>query len=105
MVSKVDGGEVEVVVVVHVDDNLAHSRGQATMERFAVELKRKFKLKDMDDDNYYARVPTLSKADGPGGGRIDVKVFVPGSSGGAHVDGNDDTAGHCVRGTRWGQIL
>ena len=65
MVSKVDGGEVEVVVVVHVDDNLAHSRGQATMERFAVELKRKFKLKDMDDDNYYARVPTLSKADGP----------------------------------------
>ena len=23
----------------------------------------------------------------------------------AHVDGNDDTAGHCVRGTRCGHVL
>ena len=24
---------------------------------------------------------------------------------GAHVDGNDDTAGHCLRGTPCGQVL
>ena len=34
-----------------------------------------------------------------------LKLPYPGSCGGAHVDDNDDTAGHCVRGTRCGQVL
>ena len=34
-----------------------------------------------------------------------VEVPVPGDCGDAHVDGNDDTAGHCVRDTRCGQVL
>ena len=42
-----------MVVVVHVDDILAHTKDQATMERFAAELERKFKLKSMGDANYY----------------------------------------------------
>ena len=40
-----------------------------------------------------------------GGGGIRVEDPVPGGSGGAHVDGNNDTAGNCVRGTRYGQVL
>ena len=48
---KVDDGEMEMVVVVHLDAILAHTKDQATMERFTAELGRKFKLKDMDDDN------------------------------------------------------
>ena len=40
-----------------------------------------------------------------GGGEIYVEVPVPGGCGGARVDDNDDTAGHCVRGTRCGQDL
>ena len=39
-----------------------------------------------------------------GGGRY-IEVPVPGGCAGAHVDSNDDTAGHCVRGTRRGQVL
>ena len=50
---KVVDGEVETVVGVHVDDILAHAKGQATMERFSVELGRKFKLKDVCDAKYY----------------------------------------------------
>ncbi|CAN0174703.1 unnamed protein product, partial [Ascophyllum nodosum] len=46
-------GEAEMVVVVHVDDILAHAKDQATMNRFAAELGRKFKLKDMGDAEYY----------------------------------------------------
>ncbi|CAN0441784.1 unnamed protein product, partial [Ascophyllum nodosum] len=46
-------GEAEMVVVVHVDDNLAHAKDQATMNRFAAELGRKVKLKDMGDAEYY----------------------------------------------------
>ena len=42
---KVVDGEAEMVVVVHVDDILAHE----TMDRFVLELGRKFKLKDMGD--------------------------------------------------------
>ena len=38
-----DDGEVEMVVVVHVDDILAQA--QATMERFTAEFGGKFKLK------------------------------------------------------------
>ena len=138
---KVVDGEAEMVVVVHVDDILAHAKDQATMDRFAAELEQKFKLKDMNYAGYYmgchitrnlkarelkldqhlcvesmvkrfdvkkatkipaaSGVPTLSKADGPG----DEEVPVPGGSGGAYVDGDDDTAGHCVRRTRCGQVL
>ena len=36
---KVVDGEVEMVVVVHVDDILAHAKDQATMDRFAAELE------------------------------------------------------------------
>ena len=46
-------GEAEMVVVVHVDNILAHAKDQATMNRFAAELGRKFKLKDMGDAEYY----------------------------------------------------
>ena len=35
---KVVDGEAEMVVVVHVDDILAHAKDQATMDRFAAEL-------------------------------------------------------------------
>ena len=53
------------------------------------------------------RMPTLSKADEPlpGGEGLNKEVPVPGGSGGAYVDGDDDTAGHCVRRTRCGQVL
>ena len=45
--------EVEIVMVVHVDDIHAHAKDQATMERVAAELGRKFKLKFMSDARYY----------------------------------------------------
>ena len=50
---KVVDGEAEMVVVVHVDDILAHAKDQATMDRFAAELRQKFKLKNMGDTGYY----------------------------------------------------
>ena len=40
MFRKVVDKEVEMVVVVHVGDILAHAKDQATMERFAGELRR-----------------------------------------------------------------
>ena len=46
-------GEAEMVVVVNVDDILAHAKDQATIDRFAAELGQKFKLKDMGDAGYY----------------------------------------------------
>ena len=49
---KVVDGEAEMVVVVHVDDILAHAKDQATMDRFAAELGQKFKLKDMGNAGY-----------------------------------------------------
>ena len=42
-----------IVMVVHVDDVLAHAKYQATMDRFAAELGQKLKLKDMGDAGYY----------------------------------------------------
>ena len=42
-----------MVVVVHVDDILAHAKDQATMDRLAAELGQKFKMKDMCDAGYY----------------------------------------------------
>ena len=50
---KVVEDEAEMVVVVHVDDILAHAKDQATMDRFAAELGQKFKLKDMGDAGSY----------------------------------------------------
>ena len=50
---KVVDGEAEMVVVVHVDDILAHAKDQAMMDRFVAELVQKFKLKDMGDAGYY----------------------------------------------------
>ena len=50
---KVVDGEAEMVVVVHVDDILAHPKDQATMDRFVAELGQKFKLKDMGKAGYY----------------------------------------------------
>ena len=50
---KVVNGEAEMMVVVHVDDILAHVKDQATMDRFAAELGQKFKLKDMGDAGDY----------------------------------------------------
>ena len=51
---KVVDGEAEMVVVVHVDDILAHAKkDQVSMDRFAAELGQKFKLKDMGDAGYY----------------------------------------------------
>ena len=50
---KVVDGEAEMVVVVLVDDILAHAKDQATMDRFAAEFGQKFKLKDMGDAGYY----------------------------------------------------
>ena len=49
---KVVDGEAEIVVVVHVDDILAHAKDQATMDRFAAELRQKFKMKDIGDVGY-----------------------------------------------------
>ena len=50
---KVVDGEADMVVVVHVDDILAHAKDRATIDRFAAELGHKFKLKDMGDAGYY----------------------------------------------------
>ena len=136
-----------MVVVVHVDDILAHAKDQATMDRFAAGLGQKLKLKDMGDAGYYmgchitrnhkahelkldqhlyvesmvkgfdvekaTKIPTASGFQRSQGGRTaeprgeggNEEVPVPGGSGGAYVDGDDDTAGHCVRRTRCGQVL
>ena len=50
---KITDKKAETVVVVHVDDVFAHAKDQAAMERFAAELGRKFKLKDMGNAKYY----------------------------------------------------
>ena len=44
---KFNDGEMEVVIIVHVDDILAHAKDQATMERLIAELGGKFKVKSM----------------------------------------------------------
>ena len=113
--STFDDGEVEMVVFVHMDDILAHA--QATMEMFAAGFGETFKVKSMVETFGVEKtsrtlassgVSTLSPsglaANSGGGGRY-VEVLVLGGSGGAHVDGNDDTAECCVRGTHYGQIL
>ena len=50
---KVVDGEAETVLVVHVDDILAHAKVQARIDRFTAELGQKFKLKDMGDAGCY----------------------------------------------------
>ena len=109
--------EVAMMVVVHVDDILTHAKDLATMERSAAEIEGKFKVKSMVEKFGVEKarrtppslgVPTLSQsgraANHGGGGRY-VEVPVLRSSGGAHKDGNDDTARYCVRGTRCDQVL
>ena len=89
-----------MMLVVHVDDNLAHAKDQATIGRFVAELEGKFEVKSIVETfsvEKASRTPAYS--------RVPVKVPVPGDNGGAHVDNNDDTAGYCVRGTRCGQVL
>ena len=41
--------EVEMLVIVHMHDILSHAQDQATMEKFATELERTFRLKNMGD--------------------------------------------------------
>ena len=53
MFGRVADGETEMVVVVHVDDILAHAKDHATMKSFAAEFGKKFKLKDMGNASYY----------------------------------------------------
>ena len=103
---KVDDGKVEMVVIVHVDDILAQVKDQAMMERFTAELEKKFKLKDMGGTSFFRSVNPFkngraAKSRREGG---HVKVSTPRSNRGAHEDGNEYTAGHCVRGTRCDQI-
>ena len=136
-----------MVVVVHVDDVFAHAEDQTIMERFAAELGRKLKLKNMGDVKYFMRchitrerkvrelkldqyfyvksmvetfgiekasripsssgVSTFSQAvesQTPEEKEEMSKFSKPGGSGSAHVDGNDDTAGDCMRSTRCGQV-
>ena len=50
---KVADEDVEMVVAVHVDDILVHAKYQATMETFAAELGKTFKVKDMGGTKYY----------------------------------------------------
>ena len=64
MFREVDDGEVEMVVVMHVDDILAHAKDQAMPERFGTELGNKLKLKDMADTSFLEG-PTLSNTDKP----------------------------------------
>ena len=47
MFPKFDDGEVEMVVLVRVNDIFSIVKDQATMERFAAELRRKFDLRGM----------------------------------------------------------
>ena len=94
-----------------VDDILAHA--QATMERFAAELGEKLKMKSMVEK---FGVEKARRTSASSGGQpflqvdephipeeekdLSVEVPVSGGCGGAHVDDNDDKAGHCVRGRR-----
>ena len=86
-----------------------------TMERFAAELDRKLKVKSMVEKFGVEKVSRTQASlecqpfqtwtsRNPGGEGRYVKVPVPGGRGGTHVDGNDDTVGHCVRGTRCGRV-
>ena len=103
------------MVSVHVDGIFAQA--QATRKKLVAELGEKFKEKWMVGKFGVEKarrtwtssgVPTLSPSGWPansGGGEIYVEVPVPGGCGGAHVDDNDNTRGHCVRSTRCGQVL
>ena len=94
-------GEVEMVMVVHVDDILTHAKDQVKMERFPAGLGAKYKVKSMVEKfgvekasrtSASSKVPTLSHnssyAANPGIEGKCAEVPVPGGGGGAHVDGN-----------------
>ena len=52
-----------MMVIVHVDDMIAHAKDQATMERCAAELGGKFKVKSMVEKfgvEKASRTPTSS---------------------------------------------
>lgn len=51
--SKADPSVFRKVVIVHVGDILARAKDKDTMDSFAPELGRRFKLKDMGDAKYY----------------------------------------------------
>ena len=80
---------------------------QATIDRIAAELRRKFQVKSMVatfGTEKASRTPAvsgvtiLSKADGPQTPEEKENIFnvpIPGGREGAHVDGNDD-ASHIV---------
>ena len=96
---KLDDRAVDIMVV-HVDVILAHAKGQPTTKRF------KFEGHGCRQLLYGSANPLQSEwAANPGGRGIYVNVPVPGGSRGVHVDGNDNTAGHYVHGTRCGQVL
>ena len=71
-------------------------------------MVKKFGVEKKNRTPALSGVSTLSPsrwaANSGGGGRC-VEVPVRGGSGGAHMDGNDDTTGHCVRGTRYDKVL
>ncbi|CAM9711644.1 unnamed protein product [Ascophyllum nodosum] len=77
---KVDDGDVKMVVVVHVDDILAHAKDEATIERVAAELGNKFELKDVCETSLFGGVQPLKTgwAANPGREREDAQVPISG---------------------------
>lgn len=60
---KVVAGEAEIMVVEHVVGILSYAKDQVTIDRFAVELGQKFKLKDTSDARYYMGCHITTKND------------------------------------------
>lgn len=50
---KVINSKVDMLVVVHVDGILAHTKDLAKMDRFMVDLAQELKLKDIGNGRYY----------------------------------------------------
>ena len=59
MFRKVDDKEVEMVMVMHVDDILAHAKEQPAMKSFASELRKTFMWEDMGDIRFFVGVDPL----------------------------------------------
>ena len=58
---KADNGELDIVVVGHVDDILAHAKDEEITERCVTELGRKIKLKDMGDASFFGGANPLKR--------------------------------------------